>query len=310
MLILKVLRFTALTVLGALTGSVLVQEFLRSPDSSVQVASRPTTVDALPVRDALPASAAAIAAAGTSEPIPPLSGPAAQSAAPDCTAGLTVSPADTAMLALRLTAPCHRSARVEIRHAGLVVTGLTDAEGGLQLILPALEHPARVAVALGRDQEVSASADVDDLSRYDRLVLQRTGDTRLALHAFAEPPGGAATGHVHRNKPADPAMPGVVLHSFGSSAVPAPLLAEVLTMPADTASDIRITFEAAISAATCGRDLQAKVLSARAGDPVSLESVSIATPDCQAGDAAQAETADTGFLMLNYRLPGPTLAVN
>lgn len=178
-----------------------------------------------------------------------------------CAARLALSAAAGAMIDLNLAAPCHPGARAVIRHAGLVFTARTDADGRLALTLPALAGDAEVAVDLPRATPARARVAVPGLDGLDRIAVQWPGPADFAL------------------RPAAP-VPGAVRHVLGDAGVDWPLIAEVRTTPAGAAGAVLL--EAAITAESCGRHLVADVLVAREGAPVVMSEVGVTIPDCPA----------------------------
>lgn len=83
----------------------------------------------------LPVAAPALAVGIAPEP----------AAAPACTTTLDLTAEPGAMLALTLLAPCHPDQRVVLQHAGLAITGKTNAVGSLFLSLPALASDGSVS---------------------------------------------------------------------------------------------------------------------------------------------------------------------
>jgi hypothetical protein len=183
------------------------------------------------------------------------------------------------MLDLGLLAPCRPDQRVLIRHAGLVVSARTSAAGTLVASIPALQSPAEVTIAFADGTQAAATAEVADLSRFDRFAVQWMGEDAFQLHAYA----GEAT-HIHAEAPNDVSADGSFLVRLGDSTTDRPLLAEVYTWPAGNgafAGTTTLDIEAAVTEATCGRELLGETLQLTAGR-LTVRDLTIAMPDCGA----------------------------
>ncbi|MCC6305915.1 MAG: hypothetical protein IT545_12065 [Rhodobacteraceae bacterium] len=247
----------------------------------------------LPAPAAVPSSAAADAAPAPAVDLASLAGaadrgatlpdvaPAVVPAARDCTPVLTLLPAPRAMIDVVLAAPCDGEARVLLRHAGLVVTGRTRPDGSLALALPALAEEARVSVTLPGPVVAEAAVAIPGLAAWDRVAVQWQAPDLFQLHAFEGGAGYGAPGHVYAGAPDGTS---VFMTLLGDGAVERPMLAEVLTMPRGALAEgtLRVTIEAPVTAATCGRDLLAEVVAVRDGDPVKATELVLAAPDCTA----------------------------
>lgn len=222
-------------------------------------------------------------------------------AVPDCTPGLRVSAVPGALLDVALTAPCDAGARVVLRHGGLAVTARLSQAGALSLLLPALDPAGAVAAVLPGGDRLSAAAPVD-LSAVERFAVQWSATDAFQLHAYEDGAAHGQPGHVSAATPgrALPLVPGRGGHllTLGDAGVDLPLLAEVYTFPADPARRVDVTVEAAVTPATCGRDMLGETLHSRRGTTTVAE-IALAMPGCDAvGD----------FLVLNNLLAQPTLA--
>ena len=206
------------------------------------------------------------------------------------------------MLGLTLIAPCKANERVVLRHAGLAITAHTTATGALFLDLPALSVDGTVDVMLPGGETISASVDVPDLGELRRFAVQWQADDAFQLHAFES----TADGDQHRSA-SDPgqapmggvAVAGGYLLQLGDVGTDLPMLAEVYTFPRDQSLVTDVVVEAAVTPATCGRELLAETLSSGVGGVV-VTDLSLAMPDCGAvGD----------FLVLNNLVPDLKIAV-
>lgn len=200
-----------------------------------------------------------------------------------------------AMLGLTLLAPCHPAERVVLRHAGLAVTAMTTANGALFLTLPALESAARVQVNFADGIKAEAALAVPELVALRRFGVQWQGEDAFQLFSYeggttvsASNAGMAPIGSAE--------VAGGFLTVLGDVAAPNPLLAQIYTFPALGSADVVV--EAAVTPATCGREILGETLASVAGS-VTVTELTLAMPECDAAG---------GFLVLKNLVPDLTLA--
>lgn len=237
------------------------------------------------------------------------SAPLAAAPAPvDCTPVLNLSLAPAAMMDMALSAPCNQNARVVIKQSGLTITGVTDADGKLKTLIPAMASNAHVTIALPGGVQAEADLAVPALADYDRIAVQWQGDDAFQLHAFEFGADYGDAGHVSAETPRTPGYAvqasGGFLTTLGNGAVLLPMLAEVYTFPTGhslRSGVVRLTIEAEVTAKTCGHDMLGETLEAHAGAPVKIVELTLAMPGCDAaGD----------YVILNNLLPDVTIAAN
>ena len=192
--------------------------------------------------------------------------------AADCSATLGLTAQPGAMIGLSLNAPCNRAERVVIRHAGLSFTARTGAQGTLHVQFPALQTQALVAVYLEGSAIVLGEIAVPDLGDLTRFVFQWDSPARFDLRVAEGDQLFVGTA----GQPTDPLRQKVI--SLGTPTVTDPLLAEVYTFPT-TATKIDLTVELRIGPETCGRTLDAQVLTLTQGR-IDLRDYPVAVPLC------------------------------
>jgi hypothetical protein len=224
--------------------------------------------------------------ADTQPPLPPIAAPQGAAAAdPACAVLLDLVPEAGAMLGVTLVAPCAPEARVVLRHAGLAVTGRTSATGTLLTTLPALETAATVTVRFPDGSEAAATLDMPEVASLRRFGVQWMADDAFQVHAFEAGASYGEAGHISAATPgqgvggAPPA--GGFLSLLGDASVDLPMLAEIYTFPADPALVPEVVVEAAVTEATCGRELLGETVTAFGGE-VYVTELTLATPDCGA----------------------------
>lgn len=183
-----------------------------------------------------------------------------------------------ALLMLTVTAPCQADTAVRITHGALGFAGLLDAEGRFTATIPALSDPARVTVTAGDAAPVDLTRPVPDLATVSRLALSVRGQT--GLHLAADLPGTTPR-RVDGDAPGLPTLgQGGFLTRLGDPSLPAPQLAEVITLPAARAA--RLSVVADVTPDNCDRDLLAMVLMAEPAAAPAAGAISLSMPGCDA----------------------------
>ncbi|WP_146036531.1 hypothetical protein [Pseudotabrizicola formosa] len=199
-------------------------------------------------------------------------------AAPECDVSLGLVPQPGAMIGISLLAPCHPDQRVVLNHSGLTVTARTSASGALLSTLPALKALAQVDVIFAGGERVRDTVALADFSGVKRFAVQWQASDAFQLHAFEN---GARYGHPGHISSATGGMSGQTgtVTLLGDATVDLPLQAEVYTFGA--AAKTEIVLEAAITQATCGREVLGEAILAVDGS-VKISDLTLAMPDCDA----------------------------
>ena len=191
---------------------------------------------------------------------------------------------------LSVTAPCYGNQRVTVHQSGLIFTDTTDADGMLNLTIPALSANAIFVVAFDNGKGTVATAHIPDLDAYDRVALQWDGPAGFQIHAREFGAGYGEAGHVW----ADALSQGKgMVTKLGEPNTLLPKLAEIYTFPTGTSEQvgtITLSIETEVTEANCGRDISALSFELRTGLPLRTRDLSLSIPNCSA-------TGD--FLVLN-----------
>lgn len=247
-------------------------EPLLSPDVAVAPLTVPAPLEPVPV--ATPA-----------EPLPPTKPLQALPAAtpePVCNTALSLRQEPGAMIGLVLDAGCRPNERVVLRHAGLAVTGRTDADGRLASALPAMAADGQVEVLFTDGTKVRSAIAMPETVLMRRFGVQWQGAPAFVLHGFQD---GADYGQAGDISPLNPgqttAVSGGFLTLLGDVSVASPLMAQVYTYPMDPMISADVVVEASVNGATCGHDLLGETLLSERGGAVT-EDLILAMPDCTA----------------------------
>lgn len=207
-----------------------------------------------------------------------------------CGPMLSGAPAPAAMVELTLSAPCRADATVEVRAGPLQFTARTDALGVLRLSVPALETEMPLGVRFADGSEVTAEIASPDAAKFTRVALQWQGaGSGLHIHALEFGARYGEPGHVWAEAPRAPEVAltgrGGFLTRLGTGTGETDRLAEVYTYPLGVSERdglVRLSVEAEITAANCGRDVTGQTLQPGIdGRPESVE-ISFAMPGCDA----------------------------
>lgn len=208
--------------------------------------------------------------------------------------------APSANVQLTIDAPCLPNERVTVHHSGMMLTVVTDADGRVQLTVPALSDRSIFIADFGNGKGAVVTALVPDLADYDRVVLQWSGDAGFQLHAREFGAGYGDRGHVWAGNTTT--GPGSSVIRLGTSDTLAPKMAEVYTFPSGASSKagtVALSIETEVKLTNCGRDITAQTLELRNGASLRTQDVTLSMPNCGAvGD----------FLVLNNLVDDLTIA--
>jgi hypothetical protein len=223
-----------------------------------------------------------------------------------CDINVAATPAVAAMVNLSVSASCLPGDRVTISHAGLTFTEVLDADGVLEISVPAMSMDAQFDVTFPNGYAASTTADVGSLQFYDRVAVQWVGETGLQIHALEFGATYGEEGHGwfgnDRDLTAVIGGRGGFLMRLGDGFSEVSHMADVYTFPtvnAAEAGDVQLTVEAEVNGANCGRAISATTLQVKPGaDPIK-KTLNVEIPACSA-------TGD--FLVLQNLLQDLTFA--
>ncbi|MBD3785447.1 MAG: hypothetical protein IE922_00570 [Sphingomonadales bacterium] len=258
-----------------------------------QLPTRPLSPEALRADPALPAE------------------PAVQGFQPACApATLSLGPMPRGLVSVALSAPCDPGGTVTLRQGPMGFAARLDATGRWSGVIPALGPEVSVAALLPSGEGLDATRAVAGTDLIDRMILLWTGPAAIHLNAYEYGSAYGGAGHIFAAAPRTPDTPlGGYMLAYGDGAEGPH--AEVYSAPA-AMTDIRFDLEAPVTAASCGRDLQAQVLHVRAGRFEAPVQVTFAMPDCaealQPVDGAEAGADPGGSVVLDLPQAAVSLA--
>ena len=208
---------------------------------------------------------------------------------PSCEIEMTADTLPLAMVALSINAPCNKSAAVTIHHQGLMFAYLTDEEGRLDILAPAMSTEAFFISSFANGEGAVASTIVPDLATVDRAALQWQGNNAARLHAREFGADYGAEGHVWKAAAREvdfshPDQAGF-LTSMGDPRVANPMMVEIYTYPSAIGhrdGNVALTVEVEVTQENCGREIAAQSIQLNAGLEPSAIDLTMTLPDCNA----------------------------
>ncbi len=213
----------------------------------------------------------------------PLVEPETVEAVRDCTPEMTATSAPAAFAQLELVAPCHGNAGVTIHHQGMMFSAITDQDGYLSVIAPALAEEAVFIAAFDTGDGAVATLEMPELAMFERAVLQWQGESAFAINAYENGAEFGEDGHVSAIHARDFAAIDTeqgFLMPLGDPNAPQQLLAEVYTFPAGLDENVVLSVDASITKTNCNREVNAQSIQVSPGlQPEALDLVMI-MPSC------------------------------
>ncbi len=216
----------------------------------------------------------------------PFDAPAFTASEADCPISLTAIPAEAALVALTVTAPCHSGEAVTFASDGLSVSEYLDPTGQLDILFPPLSAQAGISAIFADGTERAVEIELPDFKAYRRVALTWQGGTGLQLHVFENGAGYDDPGHVWAENPqlADLALAGSGGFVTVLGSVPKGAAADVYTYPAKLdagANPPGVSVELSVADTTCGTKVEGHLLSTGPDQPIDMP-LSIAMPGCDA----------------------------
>lgn len=206
-----------------------------------------------------------------------------------CNIEMTAQSGAAAMVDVSLSANCYPNERVTFHHNGMMFTHATDAEGNLDLSIPALSENAVFIVAFANGEGALADAKVPSLEFYDRMVVQSKAKSQLHINAFEFGAEFNEDGHVsaESDHTVDDAVSGLggFVTALGDYEQGEALVAEVYTFPTSTSKmtgDVHVSVDANVTMANCGLRVDAQTLEVRGGGTMKVQDLSLPIPSCDA----------------------------
>ena len=205
-----------------------------------------------------------------------------------CQVLATAEAAPGAVIEVELDA-CERDVPVSVSHAGLSFTEATGSDGRMTTKIPAFGADGEVEMSVAGQPPITVSVAVPDAELYDRVALVWNGRAALSIRALEHGAAPGRAGHVSTEHPQSPARAeaaeGGYLMVLGDPTLADPALAEVYSFPSGRVSGagtVELSVSAAVTEASCGRDVPVRILQSHAGARPRDTMFSVAFPGCEA----------------------------
>ena len=206
-----------------------------------------------------------------------------------CDHRLSAEPAAAAMVTLSLDAPCMVNDRFTVHHNGMMFSDVVGENGKRSLSVPALSSDAVFIVSFANGDGAVAKTTVTSLEYYDRVVVQWAGNSGVQIHALEFGATYDEPGHVWAGDMRDVSTAalgeGGFITRLGAPDLQDGRMAEIYTFPSGTSArdgSIRLSLEAEITQANCGRDIEAQSIQLGHDAGPKVQDVVLAIPDCDA----------------------------
>ncbi|QPH55377.1 hypothetical protein [Pontivivens ytuae] len=127
--------------------------------------------------------------------------PTTDAAVATCSANMIASAKLGEVLAVTLTSECRPNSLVTIGYSGLEVDSVTDANGQLQIDLPAFDEETTISARFVDGAEAETDIVVRGIDRVARVAIAWNGDINLDLHALEYTAAEGSDGHVWEQNP-------------------------------------------------------------------------------------------------------------
>lgn len=215
--------------------------------------------------------------------------PRAEARATDCVMEAAAKPIAGAMVELTMTAPCAINERLTVHHNGMMFTASTDAEGAVNVTVPALNEQAVFILAFSNGDGAVAQTQVDDLDSYDRVAVQWRGQAGFQLHAREFGADYGKPGHVWSGVESNVDSlingDGGFFMQLGDINIAEAFVAEVYTFPTSItgqAGAINLSVEAEVTLENCGLEIEAQSIEMTDKGSLKTRDLTLAVPDCDA----------------------------
>ncbi|AXI44664.1 hypothetical protein C1J03_00635 [Sulfitobacter sp. SK012] len=213
----------------------------------------------------------------------------AETAVADCDIEVQARAVAAAMVNLTMQAPCFQNERLTVHHNGMMFSQVTDDAGLIDLIVPALEENAVFVLAFPNGDGGMAQTTVDQITEFERVVLQWRGQNGFEIHAREFGADYDSDGHVWSGASRDSVAAvtglGGFITRYGNDDLPEALMAEIYTFPIGNSAqsgDIDLTVEAEVTTENCGLEIEAQTLQTMPSGETNTRSLTLSVPDCDA----------------------------
>jgi hypothetical protein len=172
-----------------------------------------------------------------------------------------------------------------VQHGMIRFSARTDANGDVQIDVPALSVDAEFALLMNNIEYARVDLPVPAVRSYDRAVLQWRGASNLQLHAFAPGATVGDAGHVWSASVHDSTETRGFVQRLGATRTDIPYLVEIYTYPRgvrSAESDLAVQIGVALTPDNCGRRTDVTTFQINRGEMVMRQILALSMPGCDA----------------------------
>jgi hypothetical protein len=263
----------------------LADSITTAPETPAMTAAEVYQALATDAPAALPFSSPETEVAVQLAAVAPETAPAASAAAaaPECPVTLEAQVLSGGLVELSVDAPCAGATPAVFHHGGLQFSAMTQPDGALTVIVPALAVTSVFVADLGNGDGAVATVDVPEVATMTRAVLQWQGAAVMNLHAFTNGAAFGAPGHVWQAAMGQPGGETGFFMPLGDAGLDSPMLAQVYTLPDGVGAApgvLELLIESEVTADTCGREVRARTLQVTGGSAPVAQEIALILPDC------------------------------
>lgn len=213
--------------------------------------------------------------------------------AASCALDIRATPIFGARVTIKLNAPCHPNVDVTIKHGGLQFKERLDADGALELKVPAFAEYSRFDIELADGLTSTVGAYISGLSLLERVGIAWNGADDTFLHALENGADMGEDGHIWRVKPNSFAQArmngGGYMMVLGDPTLKNAKLAQVYTLPQrprKRAQIVDLQIETLRGEYACGTGIDLKVVHHRINSGAAQSELSLSLPACGSKDTS------------------------
>ena len=206
----------------------------------------------------------------------------------NCDLDIRATPIFGARVKLKLVAPCHPNVVVTIEHGGLRFKEKLDADGVLELKVPAFAEYARFSIELADGTKTTVGAYIAGLSALERVGIAWAGGDDTFLHAYQNGAKSGSDGHIWRLNARSFAKArmdgGGYMMLLGNPELENTELAQVYTLgakPRKRAQIVELEIETLRGDSACGEDMTVAVARHRAKSGSAQSGIALNLPGCE-----------------------------
>ena len=202
-----------------------------------------------------------------------------------CAVQMTAETLPMAFVALTVDAPCNANAMVTFHHQGMKFSEMTDADGHVSALVPALSETAMFMSAFEAGETAIATTHVPEIAAFERIVMQWSGTRAAQLHALEFGAAYGAKGHLWNASASEMDFLSQPQSGFFVSlGDETGAMAEIYSYPitSGTTGKVAISVELEVTARNCGQAISVQGIQWRPSSGRTSSDLEMTLPDCDA----------------------------